>query len=177
MKLKTQPVTDSVPKINDEVAVGEDLQFQYKWWRFEKSIWIFFAVLVILDLAGAFGRGPLAKAHINLPDGSMTINYERIERFSTPSILTVHFGKDVIHDGKVLLWVSESVIKALGNQRIVPQPLDSRVGNRGILYTFSASELPASVEFALSPSAPGTAEIKLQVPGHSAAAMRIFIVP
>ena len=52
----TQPVTDSVPKINDELAVGEDLAFQRRWWRFENAVWIFFALLVILDLIGAFGR-------------------------------------------------------------------------------------------------------------------------
>lgn len=177
MAVKTQPVSDSVPKINDEVAVGEDLGFQYKWWRFERGIWIFFAVLVALDLAGAFGRGPLAKAQIAAPDGSMNIKYERIERFSTPSILTVNFGPGTVHDGKVQLWVSEAVMQRLGNQRVVPQPLQSRVGNNGILYTFAAAELPATVGFALEPAYPGTAELKLQVPGCSEVRMKVVIVP
>lgn len=177
MAVKTQPVSDSVPKINNEVAVGEDLDFQYKWWRFERVVWMCFALIVALDLAGAFGRGPLAKAHYKAPDGSMEISYERIERFSTPSILRVNFGQSTIHDGKVLLWVSDSLIKKLGNQRVVPQPTDSQVGKGGILYTFSASELPAEAEFALSPSSPGIAEVQFQVPGHAAANLKIFMVP
>jgi hypothetical protein len=89
MAAKTEPVTDSVPKINDEVAVGEDLEFQRSWWRFERCVWILFAVLVFLDVLGVFGRGPLAKAHAEAADGSMKIDYERVERFSTPSIMTV----------------------------------------------------------------------------------------
>ena len=41
------PVVDSVPKVADEVAVGEDLNFQHKWWKFERIIWSFF-ILVLL---------------------------------------------------------------------------------------------------------------------------------
>jgi hypothetical protein len=177
MAVKTEPVSDSVPKINDEVAVGQDLKFQRKWWHFERAVWICFGIVVALDLAGAFGRGPLAKRQFAAPDHSMTIQYEGIERFSTPSILRVTFGPPAIHDGKAQLWVSDSLVKKLGNQRVVPQPVESAIGHGGILYTFSATELPAQVEFALSPSSPGTGEIRFQVPGHSEANLKIFIVP
>ncbi len=177
MAAKTQPISDSVPKINNEVAVGEDLDFQRSWWKFERAVWYVFALLVILDLAGAFGRGPLAYAHAEPADASITIDYERIERFSTPSILTVNFDKATIHDGKVQLWVSESLVKKLGNQRVVPQPLESQVGDGGILYTFSATHIPASIEFALTPASPGTTELKMQVPGFNPVRMRVYIVP
>ncbi len=177
MAAKTQPISDSVPKINDEVAVGEDLEFQNRWWRFEKGIWIFFAILVLLDLLGVFGRGPVAKAHVEAADGSMKIDYERIERFSTPSIMTVNFGRNAIHDGKIQLWVSESLVKRMGNQRVVPQPAESRIGANGIVYTFPVTQVPASVEFALSPSMPGISDLKLQVPGSSIVGMRIVVVP
>lgn len=81
----------------------------------------------------------------------MDISYERIERFSTPSILTVKLGQNAIHDGKVQLWVSESLVKDLGNQRIVPQPLMSTIGQGGILYTFPATvpPYPSSLHFLL----------------------------
>ena len=58
-------MTDSVAKINEELAVGEDLGFQRRWWRFERGVWIFFVVVIILDVAGLFGRGPLAYASAN----------------------------------------------------------------------------------------------------------------
>ena len=177
MAAKTEPVSDSVPKINDEVAVGEDLNFQRRWWRFERCVWILFTVLVLLDVLGVFGRGPVAKAHAEAPDGSMKIDYERVARFSTPSILTVDFGNRAIRDGKVKLWVSESIVKKLGAQRIVPQPAESVIGNSGILYTFLASEGKATVEFALTSTSPGTAELQMQVQGGSLIKLKIFIVP
>jgi hypothetical protein len=48
--------------VNDEITVGEDLQFQRKWWVFERVIWILFSLILVLDIAGVFGRGPVAKA-------------------------------------------------------------------------------------------------------------------
>lgn len=71
----TQSVGDSVPKVDDEIAVGEDLDFQRKWWRFERRVWIAFTALIILALAGVFGRGPFAKASIHSGDGSMSLSY------------------------------------------------------------------------------------------------------
>jgi hypothetical protein len=177
MPAKTSPVSDSVPKINDEVAVGEDLKFQSKWWHFEGATWICFGALLVMDLLGVFGRGPVAKAHAEAADHSMDINYERIERFSTPSILSVRLGENAIQNGKAMLWVSQSLVKKMGNERVVPQPLESRIGNGGILYTFAATGLPAQVEFALVPASPGIGEIKFQIPGHSAVNLRIYIVP
>ncbi len=46
----SQPVEESVSKVNDEIAVGEDLDFQRKWWRFEKFVWILFSLIIVLDL-------------------------------------------------------------------------------------------------------------------------------
>jgi hypothetical protein len=37
-----KPVTDPVAKINKELAVGEDLAFQRRWWRFEGVVWAIF---------------------------------------------------------------------------------------------------------------------------------------
>jgi hypothetical protein len=165
MATQTAPVKDSVAKIGNELAVGEDIEFQRRWWRFEKAVWVIFLLIVLLDLAGAFGRGPLAKAHANTRGGTMVVNYERIERFSTPSILTIHFRPSAVENGKIQLWVSDSVVKELGNQRVVPEPATSVIGNGGILYTFASTTLPDSVMFALQPSHPGIAHFQLRVPG------------
>lgn len=159
----TKPVEDSVSKINGELAVGEDLQFQRRWWKFEKAVWIFFGVIVLLDIAGLFGRGPLSKAHKQTADGAMKLDYDWVERFSTPSILTVHFGPSAVHDGVIRLWVSDEIIKTLGNQRIIPQPSSSVTGNGGVLYTFPSSNQPNTVEFALQPSSAGKSPFEIRL--------------
>ena len=172
-----KPVEDSVSKVNDDIAVGSDLEFQRKWWRFTHWMWIVFAAIVVADLLGCFGRGPLANARLRTNDGTMALKYERIERFSTPSILRIQFGQNALRDGKIELWVGESLVKRLGNQRVIPQPLASAVGSGGVLYTFAASGLPASVEFALEPTAPGIYDALFRVPGSAELHPRIFVMP
>jgi hypothetical protein len=173
----TKPVEDTISKVDNELALGADLEFQRKWWKFEFTIWVIFTIFVIMDLLGCFGRGPLANAQYKVSDGSATVHYERIERFATPSVMTINFGQDVIHDGKVQLWVSEDLVKSLGNQRVVPQPESSKVGEGGILYTFPASVIPASAEFALQPTGPGLMKLQMRVPGHETANLRIIVMP
>ncbi len=173
----THPVEDSVSKVNDELAVGSDLKFQQRWWKFERIIWTIFTIFIALNIAGLFGRGPLAKARMRAADGSIDVHYERIERHQSPSVLSVQFGPNAIHDGKVQLWVSESLIRTLGNQRIAPQPETSALDRGGILYTFPATTPPVSVEFALQPASSGTANIALGVPGMRRVSAKVFVMP
>lgn len=173
----TQPVSDSVPKINGEVAVGEDLRFQRRWWRFEQMVWWTFAAVLVCNLAGLLGRGPLAKASKVSDDGTLRVEYERIQRFETPSMLRVQFGPGAARDGKLEVWTSESLVRDLGNQRIVPQPLSSKLDTGRLLYTFPTDRVPATVEFALQPISPGRHELELQVPGRTALRLGIFVVP
>src|SRR5581483_3774026 len=143
------PVEDTIPKIENELAVGEDLEFQRRWWRFEHGVWICFTVILVLDIAGVFGRGPLAKAHVRTSDGAITMTYERFERFQTPSLISLHLGPTAVRNGHIQLWVSQSIIKPLGNQRIIPQPASSALAQEGVLYTWPSGDRPDSIDFAL----------------------------
>ena len=170
-----KPVEDTVPKINDEIAVGEDLEFQRRWWKFEKTIWVLFGAILIADLAGIFGRGPVAHAEVR--NSSMALKYERIERAGTPAILQVQFAPGVAQGGKVKLFVSGGLVKELGNQRVVPAPESSAVGGGGITYTFAAGDGPAEVEFALQPAKMGVYYFTLQAPGADGLTERVVVMP
>jgi hypothetical protein len=173
----TQPVEESVSKVNNEVEVGEDLDFQRKWWRFENVVWVIFSRIILLDVCGVFGRGPVAKAERRAADGTIDVKYERIERTESPSILTIRFGQSAIVEGKIKLYVSESLVQGLGTQRIIPAPLASEVGNGGLTYTFLASRAPASVALALEPSGPGMYEFTIGVVGAEPVHAKVFVVP
>lgn len=172
-----KPVEDSVAKINNEFAVGSDVEFQKTWERFEQAVWIVLLVFIALSLAGVFGRGPLAKAHVQAADGSMDLKYERVQRFGTPSVMTIEFPASAIQNGAVHLWASDSLVKPLGTQRVVPQPERSVIGGGGILYTFPATTTPITVEFQTQPSALGLSELKLQVSGKAMVEARMFVMP
>jgi len=174
---KTAPVEDSVSKVNDELAVGADLKFQRRWWAFENAIWVVFLLIVIADLLGCFGRGYFAHAEAQGTQGVIDVKYERIERFSTPSIMTVQFGPDAVHEGQIQLWASGELVKPLGTQRVIPEPSSSVLENGGVLYTFSSASHPSSIEFALEPAAPGVYPLTLQVPGTPPVTFKIYVMP
>jgi hypothetical protein len=173
----TKPVEDSVAKVNDEVAVGEDLEFQRKWWRFENAAWVVFTLIIILDLSGLFGRGPLANAERHTTDRTIDVKYERIERTDSSSILTIRFGPSAIRDGKVHLFVSDSLVKPLGAQRVIPAPLETLIGDGGLTYTFPASKPPATVDLDLQPSGPGVFDFAVGVVGAERVHARVLVVP
>jgi hypothetical protein len=173
----SKPVEDTVAKVNDEIAVGEDLDFQRKWWRFENAVWVFFTIVIILDLAGVFGRGPVAKTERHAADGTFDVKYERIERTDSPSMLTIQFAQSAIQNGAIRLFVSNSLVAQLGAQRVIPAPQQTTVGDGGLTYTFPATRAPATVALALEPAGPGIFDFTLGVAGAAPVQARIVVVP
>lgn len=176
-RVEYKPVRDDVPMVAGAIAVGEDLEFQRRWWRFERAIWTVFALIVVADLAGALGRGPLANAERRSSDGTLRVKYERIERANTSSIITVTPEARAIQNGKFRLFVSDSVLKELGGQRVIPQPEVSAVGDGGVTYTFSATEIPVTVQMELKPSFVGLHPFTLTVPGAEPVQAKVFVLP
>jgi hypothetical protein len=173
----TTPIEDTVAKVAGEVAVGEDLRFQRHWWTFERLIWGAFVIVIICDLLGAFGDGWLAEGTASTPDRALTIDYERIERASTPSTMTLHFGPGAIRDGRVKVFVSDSIVQGLGAQRVSPQPAISGIGANGISYTFPATTGPADVQIGLQPTKPGLQDLEVRVPGEPPISTSVFVMP
>jgi hypothetical protein len=171
------PVKDSVARVNQEVAVGEDLEFQRAWWRFERGIWIFFVLIIIADLAGAFGRGPLAHASMRAPGDSMNVQYERVERTGTPSMMTVTLGAGAVHDGVARLFISDSVVSGLGAQRIVPQPSSTVIGKDGLTYSFPMSSFGGVIRLELQPSSAGHYTFSTGTPGLPPLTGNVIVVP
>lgn len=172
-----QKVGDNVPKVDGKVAVGEDLQFQRRWWRFENVVWIFFVLIIVADLSGILGRGPLANEHRRSADGTLDLRFERVERANTSSIMTMQFGASAVHDGKLQLYVSDSILKKLGAQRVIPQPEVSAVGEGGVTYTFAATSRPMTVQIELKPSFIGTHTFDVGVPGGNLLHAKTFVLP
>jgi hypothetical protein len=173
----SERVLDHIPRVENAVSVGEDLDFQRRWWRFEKAAWVLLAFVLLADALGAFGRGWLARGERYTSDGSLRLRYERIERTGTPSNLIVDFGPSAVRDGKARLFASETIVKELGAQRIIPQPTLSEIGPGGVTYTFPANGSPATATIALQPSFPGIHHIELHVPGAEPVRATIVVLP
>lgn len=172
------PITaDDVPKVDNAIAVGEDLGFQERWWTFERIAWSFFLLVLLADVLGLLGGGWLAKAKQQVPGSGMLMKYDRIERALTPSQVTLQFGPDAAQDGAVTLFVRGNLIKDLGADRVIPQPGKSAVGNDGVTYTFPTTDDQSEVSFELQPTAPGVHWLYMQVKGKVPVSARVFVLP
>lgn len=174
---RSQPVGDPIAKVNDEVAVGADLEFQKRWWVFEKVVWLAFTVVILLDVLGFFGRGPVASAQLRTADGSVQVDYDRIAPYETPSTLRIRFTTAAVRHGKIQLWVSDSMVKELGAQRVIPQPAASMLDQGGILYSFPAASVPDWIEFALQPKKPGIFRFGLRCPDSALLSAKVLVMP
>lgn len=172
-----KPVGDDVPKVDGAVAVGEDLQFQKHWWRFERVIWSVFILILVADLSGLLGRGPLANVKRQTGDGTLTLKYERVDRANTSSIMTFLPGQKALQNGTLRLFVSDSIVKQLGAQRVIPAPVSSTLGNGGITYAFAAASLPMTVQIELKPSFVGMQHFTVGVPGGQPIEAKTFVLP
>lgn len=172
-----KPVGDSVAKVDGAVAVGEDLDFQRRWWRFERGVWIFFGLVLVADLSGLLGRGPLSKAQGETGDGSLRVKYERVERENTSSIVTILPGAAAVRNGKVQVFVSNVALQQLGAQRVIPQPEISAIGSGGVTYTFSATTLPMTIQIELKPSFIGLHRFTVATSPAEQVQAKTFVLP
>jgi hypothetical protein len=176
-KSVARPVRDEIPRVDDAISVGEDLDFQRRWWRFEKMAWFILVIVLAADALGAFGRGWLARAERHSADASLNVRYERVERAGTPSVMTVEFAPSAIEGGNMRLFSTLSLVNELGAQRIIPQPEVSAIGPRGITYEFPIIGSPAVASIQLEPSFPGIHHIELQVPGKATVRADLLVLP
>jgi hypothetical protein len=120
-------------------------------------------VVLIADALGAFGRGWLAQAQLMTADGSLRVRYERIERAGTPSEMTIEFGRAAVRAQRVQMFANQAIVKELGAQRIIPQPI--------------ASEIGAVASIAMQPSFPGIHHLELRVLGSDPIRATIVVLP
>jgi hypothetical protein len=170
-------IGDPVPRVNGEIAVGEDLPFQQRWWSFQRKVMIVFVTVIALDLLGVFGRGPLAHGHATLSQGAADVRYDRVGRAGTPSMLTVVFRQSAVRDGKIDLWVDGALTKDLGTQRVIPQPTTSTIDNDGIRYVFPVQSLPGRMQFALQPPHPGIYPLHMRLGDGPVETLHMVVMP
>jgi hypothetical protein len=170
-------VPDKFPRVDGSVSISEDLDFQRRWWKFQRIAWFVLVAVLIADALGVFGQGWLSHAQRSAPDGTLHLRYDRIERAGAPSEIVIEFGKAAVINHQVNVFASQNIVKELGAQRIIPEPRTSQVGPGGLTYTFPAVDSPATVSIALQPVKPGLHKIELSVPGSMPVHANILVLP
>jgi hypothetical protein len=97
---ESKPAQNSNGLINNELALGDDRDFERIWWRIEVGLWTFLVAVLVLALIGLLGHGALAYKELSTSDKALEIRYERIAHYKSPAILQVRIHPTLFRDGK-----------------------------------------------------------------------------
>jgi hypothetical protein len=145
--------------IAPSLELEQDLNALRREWRFERAGWFILGVLMVAAMAGLFGDGPLA--HVTRgasSDPATTVSYERVVRVGTEHLLSVTLAGAAPTDTLPLVYVERDYLRAMAIARITPEPAETRVSQRWIIFSFRRpmAAQPIRVDFALSPTGVGS---------------------
>ena len=160
-----------------DIQVNEDLSFLRKEWRFQRIGWIAMLLFVILGLAGALGRGPLA----NVTDGdtaTLAVSYERIIRHAADTQLEIVAGR-ALREDTLRIYITSGFLKAFEVRNIIPEPVSSGVRGPYVYYDFLRDPRARFSEITFHLIAEGYSRRRARVFTSGAAPLHVhqFILP
>jgi hypothetical protein len=159
-----------------EIDIGYDYEFERKWDRFERGVWLVYGLLLLGGILGVFGRGPLNKVKRTLPDGTI-VQYSRVVRFKSPSAVTFTLP---VHDGAATIQASNGVVEKLGLQSLFPNPTQNLGSSQVGPFRFQAASPGAEnvfIQMTMQPSGIGPVTSTYYINGLTSVSIKQFIVP
>jgi hypothetical protein len=145
-------------RVDGVLDVGEDIDFERRWWRMERAIRVVQGLLLVVGLAGILGRGPLNEADAQSERQGLRVHYERVARFRTPTVLDITIKRPALTDSTARIWVSQRYLDAVPVSRTLPQPREVMLVADGQVYVFPVAPAAdsAQLRFYLEPGSLGS---------------------
>jgi hypothetical protein len=158
---------------------GQEERTLRREWRVQRIGWIVMALLVAAGLAGAFGRGPLAKGEARSPSGLLEVDYQRLTRHESPSELDVAVDAGRLPSRELRLWIARDYLSAVSLDRVIPEPDHAEAGRDRVTMVFpiAAGEQVARVQLQMEVRDLWTRRIRLGVEGGDSVALTQFVFP
>jgi hypothetical protein len=102
-----------------DLEIEQQLEVQEASWRLQRIGWVGMVLLLVVALAGGFGRGPWSRARVGAP-GGLEVDYGRFERRTQEARLVVRLGPQPA--GLVRLWIDGDYLARQPLQNMLPQP-------------------------------------------------------
>lgn len=143
-----------VPTTNESIQIEDDPAYQRREWRFERIGWVLMAVLLVAGLLGLLGYGPLSDTRAGTP-GTLTVNYDRLQRASAPSEYHIDVAPTLARDGQLRLRFDNALLAEIELDSVLPQPVQMRSGPGYTEFVFAmdaAEGPPARLQFQFHPA-------------------------
>jgi hypothetical protein len=146
-----------------ELDVGQDLEFEKRWWKIERTGWALIALVLLAALLGFLGPGPLTKQTAGDRHGPLWLEYYRFHRYQAPVELRVNVGAEAAKDNHLAIWINQQYIDAIHIDHVDPEPESVELADQRFIYTFKAAELSAAgrIVFHFKPTAFGKTPVRI----------------
>ena len=94
-----------------DLELVQDLALEEREWTIQRIGWLLMALVVVSALLGLFGAGPLSSRVIASRDGRFKLEYDRFERYQSPSRLLVQLRAN--GQAKARIWLSRNFIESV----------------------------------------------------------------
>ena len=158
--------------------INEDLVFERREWFIQRVGWGVLALIMLLALGGAFGKGPLSSAEAG-DSNLLRVEYQRFIRHGQSMELEVSVAPLAVKSSQVELSVSREYLEKFTVEQITPEP--ERVQNTpdALLFVFNAreSQMPVKVTFTLEPEQSGWHSGSIALPTGAPVKIEQFTYP
>ncbi|HVL79098.1 MAG TPA: hypothetical protein VM346_07390 [Sphingomicrobium sp.] len=118
------------------LQVNEDRHWQETLWTAQRFAWAAMALLVVLAMLGATGKGgPLATASVK--STGATIEYPRITRWQSADQLSVRLPANA--SGEVQIELSQPFVELFSIESVEPEPSRMEASGQGHRFAFNVS--------------------------------------
>jgi hypothetical protein len=137
------------------------LDFQRREWRAQHVGWWALAVFLIASAGGAFGNGPLSRAHAGAATGDISLQYERFVRVGAEHRLVAR----VTSSGQPVpleLRINRQYLDRVRIDRVLPPPSHTSIGPEWATFRFDEGTTEVLVD--CTPRESGRHSLALSVP-------------
>ena len=120
-------------------------------------------VVIIAGIAGLLGSGPYSHRSLNSPNHDLTVDFEPIARWDTPTQITLHIRRT--DTSAVDLHLASNFIEPMGLQGSLPTGVVEAAKGAGILVTVSMSpdQSESLVRLHAKPTQIGPIDLAVQI--------------
>jgi hypothetical protein len=166
---------EAASSVDDRFEVGFDADFETRFERWALAGRVLLCLFILACLAGRLGRGPFSHASARAPDGSLSVDYEPVARYDTPTTITLH----VPSGPAAPIRLSSTLVEPMGLVDTVPGQAIARArgGDPVLMLAPQRGDPAALIRLHARPGIVGPVRLEAQVQGFAPVAWTQVIVP
>lgn len=162
---------------NGDLDLNQDLRFQERSWKYQRTGWIVMAAIALLALAGLLGRGPLSDARAGGGDEGLEVHFERFGRRNAPQTLRFHVATPPDPEGKIRISIDREYLESVQVDSMAPEAESVEGGPDRHTFEFRTAQGETTISFKLRPEGLGPLRGTAAVEGRPPVEFNQFVYP